>query len=581
MVSLVSGTPHSGRIDQIVYQDSGSGQHLLGNDGVGPVATSLTLNDLASWDKVLRKRLPDDSYGHPSTCYLVYKGQRALLYRDQHGQNRASGFAHVLVSAPANLPPDTALGAWRWHWPGAITPTNVKQKVDPAYGGRLDPLTHDDASGLAGTAKQELSSLVSVALRARAAHRAIIQVLRQPGLAECRFAIVAEPGEQRVQILAGLLWLDGGFLADGFSTHELRYDDQQQGLPRFILTSPGQRHSSFPVSRVKVDLSRDSLASDEVVARAATILTAAYREAADSPAENVATLLAGRPARGVNDDQSRWLRHFLDQDPIPGHRPLRLPAELTARSATETAVGAAAITESGLDRDPEGDETGDSATGGVFMTTDRPYEGPTAEDISHPSSPDRILIEIIAFTLAMKTVPQDARIQLHTWASHQGAPDGDAVSFRDCLRDHRFRPEFIPQQIPNTESYELADHTVEKLTDIAYPGLPGRVFPKPPGQAPPVDANQLPVIAPNEQVPSGETTVHPGSRVLLPPNPIPKRGEAAHRGKPADSGAVSGQPGRSAQRTVPGTRETAAWVFVLLAISFLSLIAALLWLGGT
>ena len=62
--------PVPGRIDQIIYLDNGS-THLLRHHGVGPVATSLDDRELASWDAVLRHRLPDDSaYPEPSLCYL-------------------------------------------------------------------------------------------------------------------------------------------------------------------------------------------------------------------------------------------------------------------------------------------------------------------------------------------------------------------------------------------------------------------------------------------------------------------------------------------------------------------------------
>jgi hypothetical protein len=575
-------------VDQIVYQDSGGRPHLLGVEGVGPVATSLSPEDLAVWDRNLRKRLPDDpSYEYPSLCYLEeHAGKRALLYRTLRGENRTSGFAHVLIGASSDLPPAVALGAWRWDWRGAISPNNVEQLIRPADGRRLDPVTQNGLADLAGRASQEMARLKEISNSDLAFHRVVIQVLSQPEMPEHKFAIIAEPGEQRVVILAGFLsWVDETFLADGFSTHELRYNDGLQGLPRFIFTNRRQRHSSFPVSRIRVDLSREILVQSvdegraQDVADAAAILATAYRRG-DSPTGNVAALLAGRPAKGVTEQTSRWLLSILDEDLAPAWQRPDIPKttepEQGAGQDLDAEPGPASEAEAGPVPGGQTEQDGHPGLKEAHPAGDSREQAAPREEPAQPQ-PDRVLIELAAFTLAMNTLPQDACIRLRAWASGHGVPDGDVDAFRDCLRKQEFRPEFIPQQTPDSQSYVLGDYAVTRLTDIAYPGLPASFD----HLSQPVKAGLSPDGVPSEQ--SRPEHVEPWA-------PPPSRDARQNSQGPAAL-QVGKAPGSWQERTSPwpeeqGDRpregEIPTWCLLLFgAVVFLVLITVLLKVGST
>ena len=590
-MSAVGGTPQAGRVDQIVYQDSGGRPHLLGVEGVGPVATSLSLEDLAIWDRILRKRLPDDpSYEYPSLCYLEeHAGRRALLYRTLHGENRTSGFAHVLIGTSSDLPPAAALGAWRWDWHGAIYPSNAAQMTIAAHGGRLDPVTREGLADLTSRAGREMARLQEISKADLAFQRVVIQILSQPQMAECKFAIIAEPGEQRMVILAGLLsWVDEGFLADGFSTHERRYNDGLQGLPRFIFANRGQRHSSFSVSRVRVDLSRGVLAQDvdeataQDVADAAGILVTAYRRA-DSPADNIAALLAGRPAKGVREQDSRWLLSVLDENLAPAwQRP---------DIQEENGPGQARQANQVVEPEPQaiGEPTGSTVLGPPADLDGRPGRGEAPapggssreqavpqEELGQ-SPPDRVLIELAAFTLVMSTPPQDAHIQLRTWASGLGLPDGDEDAFRDCLRKHEFRPEFIPQQTSGGQPYVLADDAIARLTDMAYPVVPVSF-----GHS-------------SQPVEVGLSSDGVSSEQPRPEHFEPWAPPASHDARQTSQGLAplqvgkvpASQPARTSSRSEgqgdqPRERQTPAWGLLLFgAVVFLVLLTVLLKIGST
>jgi len=459
-VSLVPSVP-TGRIDQILYQDSGR-THLLRGPGVGPVASSLDHGDLIAWDAILRPRLPDDaSYEHPSLCYLGEneKGLCALLYRTHRGANRSSGFAHVLIGTSADLPVHTAIGLWQWRWPGAITPENAEQALNSEYDGRLSPITAVD--DLLRAANAERNRLTQTDLGYLEANFAVIEVLSRlrsvPSDQNGRkFTIIAQPGEQRIQILNFMInWLHDRFLAGGFSAHERQYDDAHQGLPWLVFTSPNVRHSSYQISRIRIDLSRVAMASEHDMTRAANILVREYRQEGvkrhelDWVHQFLEHISAGSPdtVQGVGSDKVLW--------PVPHPREQPLGVGVLEAGVTSTAEDDAAV--------------------GATVT---PHD-PAHQKESQRTPSEYLLLELVALTMAMKVPEGSLRSKLQEWSANHAVPIGDAGAFRDCLRQYRFYPESALPDASDNESYELTDQALRRLADVAYPSPPGQIFPKP------------------------------------------------------------------------------------------------------
>src|SRR3984893_4288207 len=245
--------PESYQLDQVVYRHSGDERTLLdAPPGVGPVAaSSLERDKLTRWDEWLSSQMAEPRDMSPSRCYLVREGEAALIYRAaDKNRNRPSQFAHMLIGRTNELTLQRALGSWPWRWQGAIRPDS------PVRRGEIEKVNRS----LFTESDRGWHDLVNDENEPPGLYRLISFMLTDhpdvPSRVEDRkFAVItSEQGDLPVRMLSGLISkLRPEFLAGGFSTHEPKYADGMETLPRFVFaTRVG--YSSYQMSRMVLDL---------------------------------------------------------------------------------------------------------------------------------------------------------------------------------------------------------------------------------------------------------------------------------------------------------------------------------------
>ncbi|GIH10880.1 hypothetical protein Rhe02_89470 [Rhizocola hellebori] len=129
----------SGTIHQICFY--WSEQTLTGGKGVGPVAASLALDEVAVWEKRLQPVLwaafasAEDIKPGLDLVYVTHEGEAAVLHRLRANdpKDRPSTLTHCLLGKVTSLTACDAVGLAGWEWitdPEALPPDG---KLDPLY----------------------------------------------------------------------------------------------------------------------------------------------------------------------------------------------------------------------------------------------------------------------------------------------------------------------------------------------------------------------------------------------------------------------------------------------------------------
>lgn len=242
----------AGRLDQIVYRDTGHPLLPELAPGVGPAASSFEdEEELRHWHGKLKGRVTG-GHPYPSLCYLVIGDSAALMYRDTDQKHRDSPFAHVLIGRRACLPAWQAprLHAWEWH--GAIKPAD-------RVPGKLPPVSENPFP--VNNVRYGLDTLKLSDTRSQGVNKLIIDVFREEGatsppLGDKRFAIFTDESPKlAIGLLIEMMHAlgDETFIRDGFSTHENKYNDGEEGLPRFVFVTRKDQ-GSYAITRTVIDL---------------------------------------------------------------------------------------------------------------------------------------------------------------------------------------------------------------------------------------------------------------------------------------------------------------------------------------
>ncbi|WP_406287907.1 hypothetical protein [Embleya sp. NBC_00896] len=248
---MASDTGVDRPLDQVVYRWSYSS--LLGRKGMGPVATSLTYEELRDWHGELDNHVSMDR-SLPETpawsmCRVRLEERYALILREAaiHGTNRPGNNAHILLD-PARTVEWHRMLATAWlhgRRGGGLTGSEVPL-ADVADGApmRAAPLRRDALDGhvyeeIRRTARDK-AELLEVVLAA---------VLRDPTKA---FTLhVDDVGADIVPLLWGVFEL-AQRIAPGtwtFSTYET---SDASVKPRFVLV-PRWPHTPEPANRLRID----------------------------------------------------------------------------------------------------------------------------------------------------------------------------------------------------------------------------------------------------------------------------------------------------------------------------------------
>lgn len=252
---------------QIVYRHQDG--DLLGHAGLGPIATSLTPDELPGWNDELRDHVAVDAddRGAPVTSVaFVHTGRGAAIVRREYVVNGNN--ARVLLDPGRDLGPHAALvlteeSVW----------ANIPAVEDVAPGYELAPLPADLITDALDAHAERL--------RARAREQAyllevaVAAVLRHPG----RFFSFrqVDVGIDPVPMLWGLsdllLWLVP--VSFTFSTFETRDDS---GRPRFVVLPRRARDTEPWAGRYRLVVREEPKAGSDVHAHAAALLVSRYTD---------------------------------------------------------------------------------------------------------------------------------------------------------------------------------------------------------------------------------------------------------------------------------------------------------------
>lgn len=282
-MSATSSESESAYIDQIIYQNVGqappggqkpypkaSSRNLLGQEGVGPVASSLDNKDgnkdLRGWNDKLHTLAQGEGHPYSSLCYLTSHERTVLIYRAIDKSGRRSSFAHVLIGSPEVLTPRRALGSWRWTWPDARKPGAAIEPELPRIQAS-DFIRSADAGwkGLLGEDAGEPPGLWLLMDQLFGPHKIT------PDLGNHKFAIIVdESGDYYLPVLLLSRTISNlgssAFLRDGgFSLHEPKYDESQYRLPRFVFATKPQVQPMHRRGRIVIRLDGAATGADEAV----------------------------------------------------------------------------------------------------------------------------------------------------------------------------------------------------------------------------------------------------------------------------------------------------------------------------
>ncbi|MFE5333549.1 hypothetical protein ACFRCG_44895 [Embleya sp. NPDC056575] len=262
------------RLDEIVYR--WSYEHLLGGRGMGPVATSLGLNELRDWHGGLEQHVSMDR-SLPETpawsfCRVRLENRHALVLREAavHVGNRPGTNAHVLVDPELGVAAHTMLAtAWLHEergggLTGSRTPLAEVPENVPLRGTTIRPEAFDPA--------------IHGQLRERARAR--------PGLLEVVLAAVLRDHRRTFTLhqndvgadMVPLLW--GVFdlaqpIAPGMWTFST-YETSDAALkPRFVLV-PRWPNTPQPANRLRLDPRAEPQPGQDVFRDAAGLLVQLY-----------------------------------------------------------------------------------------------------------------------------------------------------------------------------------------------------------------------------------------------------------------------------------------------------------------
>ncbi|MGC0422534.1 hypothetical protein [Embleya sp. AB8] len=323
---------------QIVYRRQDDS--LLGGRGLGPIAASVSRDELIGWHDELREHvaIDADDRGAPVTSVaLVHTGRGAAVIRREYvvdGNN-----ARVLLDPGRDLGPHAALVlAQDDVWAGEP----ALEDIPRGYG--LAPLAPDFMAGaLAGQAER---------LRGRARDQAyllevaVAAVLRHPG----RFFSFrqADVGIDPVPMLWGLsdllLWLvPVSFTFSTFETHD------HSGKPRFVVLPRRPRDAEPWAGRYRLVVGEEPKAGSDVHAHAAALLVSRYT---DTDWAGIHRLLEGmrdlrRFPHERAEQRSREICARLGRRTVAVPTPVPAPAPVPSPSA-EPVVDRALVTEKAL-----------------------------------------------------------------------------------------------------------------------------------------------------------------------------------------------------------------------------------------
>ncbi|GCE00437.1 hypothetical protein [Embleya hyalina] len=262
------------RLDEIVYR--WSYDHLLGGRGMGPIATSLGLNELRDWHGGLEQHVSMDR-SLPETpawsfCRVRLENRHALVLREAavHAGNRPGTDAHVLVDPELSVGAHTMLAtAWLHEergggLTGSRTPLAEVPENVPLRGTTIRPEAFDPAiRGQLRERARARPELLEVVLAAvlRDHHRTF--TLHQ-----------SDVGADMVPLLWGVFDLAQP-IAPGMWTFSTYETSDAPLKPRFVLV-PRWPNTPEPANRLRIDPRAEPQPGQDVFRDAAGLLVQLY-----------------------------------------------------------------------------------------------------------------------------------------------------------------------------------------------------------------------------------------------------------------------------------------------------------------